>query len=49
VYAVGGHYGGQYLASVETYDPVADAWTFVAPMPTARGDCLGVCALGGHV
>jgi N-acetylneuraminic acid mutarotase len=33
VYAIGGISGETVLASVEEYDPVANAWSFVAPLP----------------
>ena len=33
VYAIGGISGMSVLASVEQYDPIADRWRFVAPLP----------------
>ena len=44
-YAVGG-YTGRPRATVEAYDPVANAWTPRGPMPTSRGD-LGIGVVNG--
>src|SRR2546421_249104 len=47
LYAVGGFNGaGDYVATVEVYDPVTNTWTTQAPMPTARW-ALGVAAVNG--
>lgn len=56
LYAVGGYDGAarQCLASVERYEPAADAWTPVADMAARRSGCgVGVVedvlyAVGGH-
>jgi N-acetylneuraminic acid mutarotase len=54
VYAVGGvgpgpdGQGRGDLQATEVYDPAADRWRRLAPMPTAR-DHLGVAATGGKV
>ena len=36
VYAIGGEANRQPLATVEVYDAGTDAWTALAPLPTAR-------------
>lgn len=42
-YAIGGRgAGGQILATVERYDPVADAWVGLAPLPGARHGAMAV-------
>ncbi|HYS56191.1 MAG TPA: kelch repeat-containing protein [Thermoanaerobaculia bacterium] len=54
VYAIGGISGTSVLASVEQYDPIANRWQFVAPLPeplhhsaaAAIGDILYV--MGGY-
>ena len=49
IYALGGHTsGGGVVASMEVYDPVANAWTNVAPMPTARAEFAAV-AIGNTI
>lgn len=44
MYAVGGHDGWSYLASVERYDPHSKQWSYVAPMSTPRST-VGVAVL----
>lgn len=50
LFVVGGYGGGRVrwtpLATLYEYDPMRDAWTPRAEMPTARG-ALGAAALGG--
>ena len=48
LYVVGGtmEKNGEYLETVERYDPVRDAWEFVAPMSTSRY-CCGVAVING--
>jgi hypothetical protein len=41
-------YNGVFLDTVEAYDPVGDAWTTKAPMPTPRAR-LGVVAVGNRI
>jgi N-acetylneuraminic acid mutarotase len=57
IYMIGGNPAGvsaTYLALNQQYDPVANAWTNKAPMPTARGwlkgsYCRGkIYVIGGH-
>jgi N-acetylneuraminic acid mutarotase len=36
IYAIGGHDGSTYLATVEEYDPAADTWTSRASMAAPR-------------
>jgi len=54
LYAVGGYSNGNWLATVEAYDPTTDSWTTKAPMPTPRshlaaGVVNGVLyAVGGY-
>ena len=53
LYAVGGYDGGDLssgttLSSVERYDPAANAWEEIAPMPTARQN-PGVGVLDGKL
>ena len=49
LYAVGGYNSDDdTLASVERYDPAANAWEAVAPMATARY-ALGVAVLDGKL
>ena len=53
LYAVGGYDGddlssGTTLSSVERYDPAANAWEEIAPMPTARQN-PGVGVLDGKL
>ena len=48
LYAVGGFGNGDYLNSVERYDPATNAWEAVAPMASARGD-HGVAVLDGKL
>jgi N-acetylneuraminic acid mutarotase len=53
VYAVGGHGDGlrssiSRIASVERYDPAADAWSFTAAMNEARSEHC-VCVLNGRI
>ena len=50
LYAVGGYDGhnGGALSSVERYDPAANAWESIAPMPTARQN-PGVGVLDGKL
>ena len=47
VYAIGGYNAGD-LATVEAYNPTANAWTAVAPMPTARHG-LAAARLGTRI
>lgn len=35
LYAIGG-FNGQYLSSVECYDPITDSWTYCEPLRKAR-------------
>jgi len=37
---------GDYLDSVERYDPILDSWEVVAPMSTSRY-CCGVAVING--
>ncbi len=47
VYAIGGlDAAGQALATVEAYDPAADAWHGKAPLPTARERAAAVSLYG---
>jgi len=46
LYAVGGFAGSVPSAVVEAYDPVADRWTEVAPLPAARHHVMAA-ATGG--
>jgi N-acetylneuraminic acid mutarotase len=49
IYVFGGtSSSGSRLASVEEYDPVANAWTARGNMPTARSNLAG-CALDGRI
>lgn len=50
VFAVGGRFisPGATTAVLERYDPRADAWERLAPMPTARGG-LGATLVGGRI
>ena len=52
IYAIGGGDGAfvatSYLSATQEYDPGADAWRDVAPMPTARSGLVAV-AVGGKV
>jgi N-acetylneuraminic acid mutarotase len=49
LYAIGGvSEAGQFLATVERYDPQADSWETVAPMGTPRGN-PGVATAGGRI
>ena len=36
IYVIGGEYGMDFLGSNECYDPKADVWVALVPMPTAR-------------
>lgn len=47
VLAVGGRHDGENLATVERYDPSADAWESLEATPTARSGAVGV-ALDGR-
>ena len=47
LYAMGG-YNGDYLSSVERYDPALDAWEAVAPMAEAR-EAHAVAVLDGKL
>jgi N-acetylneuraminic acid mutarotase len=55
LYAIGGRNGSQQIASLERYDPAADAWTDLAPMPSPRNHVAGyvdggsACVAGGRV
>ena len=44
LYCAGGFCAPHYLSLSEAYDPAADRWWGVAPLPSARRD-LGLCAL----
>ncbi len=44
LYCVGGFSSPNYLSLAEAYDPTADRWWAVAPLPSPRRD-LGLCAL----
>ena len=48
ILAIGGSNGGGYQATVEEYDPVADAWSTKTPMSTARG-FLAAAAVNGKI
>lgn len=49
VYAIGGvDGGGNALSSVERYDPIANTWSAMASMPTARSG-LAACAVGDNI
>ena len=48
VYAVGGTNGTSDLATVEAYDPVADAWTTLPELPERRSD-FGVAIADGRL
>ena len=48
VYAVGGTTGNSDLATVEAYDPAANAWTSLPSLPQARSD-LGVAIADGRL
>ena len=45
LYLAGGNFGGP-LHETEEYDPATNAWSFVAPMPTARTDLFGAAVDG---
>jgi hypothetical protein len=49
IYAIGGWDGTNTLATVEAYDPNADAWSKVASMPTARDSLVTVTASDGRI
>ncbi len=54
IYAVGGRTGPTYgfgpiLNLVEVYDPQADAWTTLAPLPVAVSDNYATVALNGKI
>lgn len=54
IYAVGGRTGstfgtGTILGVNEVYDPIADTWTVLAPMPTPLSDVYATIALNGKV
>ena len=44
IYAIGGQDNGNYLSTVEVYEPFGNTWTTRTPMPTAR-DSLAVGVL----
>src|SRR5215470_2069908 len=54
LYVIGGGNSGAALSDVERYDPVLDAWTTLAPMPTARSGAVaaviddGIFVIGGR-
>ena len=48
VYALGGTNGTSDLATVETYDPAADAWTSLPELPGRRSD-FGVAIADGRL
>lgn len=53
IYVIGGFDGTSVSTTVQIYDPVSDAWTLGAPMPTPRSNLIsGICgeriyAIGG--
>src|SRR5207249_3221972 len=38
---------GSFLSTVEAYEPIANAWTTMAPMPAAQDDVTGTLTAGG--
>ena len=54
LYACGGYDGSVFLKTVETYDPVINKWTLVAPMNVKRSrvalvaNCGKLYAIGGY-
>lgn len=46
IYVCGGYDGKSFLNTVECFDPIADKWTFVAPMSIRRSR-VAMIALGG--
>lgn len=48
ILVLGGYGAEREIATVERYDPAADAWSTCAPLPIARG-FLGAAAVNGHV
>ena len=46
IYACGGYDGSSFLKSVEMYDPVANKWTYVAPMNVPRSRVALVANMG---
>jgi len=54
LYVAGGYDGNVFLRSVESYDPVANRWSYVAPMNTKRSrvalvaTCGRLYAVGGY-
>jgi N-acetylneuraminic acid mutarotase len=50
LYAVGGNCMSAYVNTLSVYDPVADMWSNLAPMPTARAWCgVSVQLRTGHL
>ena len=54
LYAIGGNTTGGNVAPAEVYDPAANAWTSLAPLPAPRNHVSGfaiesnVCVVGGR-
>jgi kelch-like protein 8/kelch-like protein 20 len=44
LYAVGGFSSTGTIGTVEAYNPVTNAWSTLAPLPTARGDLAAAAA-----
>ncbi len=49
LYAIGGINGSTALASAEVYDPTADAWSSIAPLPQAVSSAAAVDDGVGHI
>ena len=48
IHTLGGETSSSVFDNHEVYDPQANSWTTVAPMPTARHG-LGVAVVGGRL
>lgn len=53
IYAIGGIYGapfgGEYLQTVEEYDPISDSWASKSDMPTSRGYAAAITLSTGNI